>query len=179
MSDNEINPILIEVEEAGIEAYMVDHQRMLDGLDNPSEVNGVGDGTCAGDNYVERESNAMGRDGGANGGEVKPSPVSKDSILICPEPRSDGEIFVGVKSSSPRDERGSVTEEVVENLVAAADSLPRYIMGPYLRISEYLNKSADNTVEILASTPTLRETSYPLSCTLVEARANSGRREGG
>ena len=61
MSDN-------EVEEAGIDAYMVYHQRMLDGLDNPSEVNGVGDGTCAGDNYVERESNAMGRDGGANGG---------------------------------------------------------------------------------------------------------------
>ena len=60
MSDNPTtttNPIPMEVEEGGIEAYMVDYQRMLDGLDNPSEVNRVGVGTCPGDNQVERESN--------------------------------------------------------------------------------------------------------------------------
>ena len=97
------NPIPMEVEEGGIESYMVDFQGMLDGLDNPSEVNGVGVGTCAGENQVERESNAMGRDGGAKDGEVKPLPVSKDSILTCPEPRSDDKSFEGVKSSLPRD----------------------------------------------------------------------------
>ena len=36
-----------------------------------------------------RESNIMGRDGGAKGGEAKPVPMSKDSILSCPELRSD------------------------------------------------------------------------------------------
>ena len=82
MSDNEINPILIEVEEAGIEAYVVDHQRMLDGLDNPSEVNRVGDGTCAGDNYVERESNAMGRDGGPMVAKLSPHPRPRIQSLF-------------------------------------------------------------------------------------------------
>ena len=37
----------------------------------------------------------MGRDGGAKGGEAKPVPMSKDSILSCPELRSDDECFEG------------------------------------------------------------------------------------
>ena len=41
-------PIPMEMEERGFEAYMVDYQGMLDGLDNPSEVNGVGVGTAQG-----------------------------------------------------------------------------------------------------------------------------------
>ena len=64
-------------EEGGIEAYMVDFQGMLDGLDNPSELKGEGVGACAGDDLVVRESNIMGRDGGTKGGEAKPIPVSR------------------------------------------------------------------------------------------------------
>jgi len=52
----------MEVEEGGIEAYMVDFQGMLDGLDNPSEGKGEGVGARAGDDLVVRESNVMGRD---------------------------------------------------------------------------------------------------------------------
>ena len=48
MSDN-FKPVPMEVEEGGIEAYMVDFQGMLDGLDNPSEVKGEGVGACAGE----------------------------------------------------------------------------------------------------------------------------------
>ena len=40
-------PISMEVEEGGIEAYMSYFQGMLDGLDNPSEVSGVGVGTLS------------------------------------------------------------------------------------------------------------------------------------
>jgi len=47
----------------------------------------------------------------------------------------------------PRDERGCDNEEVVKNLSVADDFVPRYIVGPYLRISEYLNKSIVNTVK--------------------------------
>ena len=47
MSDN-IKPVPMEVEEGGIEAYMVDFQGMLDGLDNPSEVKGEGLGPVQG-----------------------------------------------------------------------------------------------------------------------------------
>ena len=78
MSDNQC-PIPMEV--GGIEAYRVDFQGILDGLDNPSEVSGVGVGTCAGDILVERESNAMGRDGGIKDGKAKPLPVS---TFTCP-----------------------------------------------------------------------------------------------
>ena len=92
MTDN-IAQIPMEVKEGGIRAYMVDFQGMLDGLDNPSEVSGVGVGTCAGDTLDERESNAMGRDGGSKDGKAKPLPVS---TYTCPEPRSDGERFEGV-----------------------------------------------------------------------------------
>ena len=45
MSDNisgNVAHIPMEVKEGGIGAYMVDFQGMLDGLDNPSEVSGVG-----------------------------------------------------------------------------------------------------------------------------------------
>jgi len=44
---------------------------------NPSEVQGEGVGDYAGDDLVVRESNVMGRDGGAKGGEAEPLPVSK------------------------------------------------------------------------------------------------------
>ena len=115
MSDNLLN-VPMEVEEGGIGAYMSDFQGMLDGLDNPSEVSGVEVGTCAGDILVERESKAMGRDGGIKDGKAKPLPVSTST---CPEPWSDIESFKGVKSSLPRDKRGRVTDEVVKNLVAA------------------------------------------------------------
>ena len=71
MSDN-FKPVPMEVEEGGIEAYMVDFQGMLDGLDNPSEVKGEGVGACAGEFWVMRESSVMGRDGGAKGSEAKP-----------------------------------------------------------------------------------------------------------
>ena len=47
MSDNN-KPVPMEVEEGGIEAYMVDFQGMLDGLDNPSEVKGEGLGPVQG-----------------------------------------------------------------------------------------------------------------------------------
>ena len=106
MSDNTIT-VPMEVEEGGIDAYMSDFQGMLDRLDNPSEVSGVGVGSCAGDVHVERESNAMGRDGGIEDGKAKPVPVSTST---CPEPRSDIESFEGFKSNLPRDERGCVTE---------------------------------------------------------------------
>ena len=88
MSDKQ-TPIPMEVEEGGIEAYMVNFQGMLDGLDNPSEVKGEGVGACAGDDLVVRESNVMGRDGGIKAGKAKPVPMSKDSILSCPELLSD------------------------------------------------------------------------------------------
>ena len=38
-----------------------------------------------------------------------------------------------------RDERGCINEQVVKNLVIAYDFVPGYVVGPYLRISEYLN----------------------------------------
>ena len=124
MSDN-TNTVPTEVEEAGMDAYMLDFQGMLDRLDNPNEVSGVGVGACAGDIHIERESNAMGRDGGIEDGKAKPLPVS---TYTCPEPRSDIESFGGVKSSLPRDERGCVTDdEVVTNLVVVdKDAIPRY-----------------------------------------------------
>ncbi len=46
--------------------YVVDFERMLDEVDNPSEVNGAGVGTSASDNPVKREPNAMCRDGVVN-----------------------------------------------------------------------------------------------------------------
>ncbi len=61
MSDK---PIPMEVEEAGIDEYMRDFQGMLDGMDNPSEVQGKGVGDCAGGDLVVRESGVMGREGG-------------------------------------------------------------------------------------------------------------------
>ena len=52
------------------------------------------------------------------------------------------------KSISPRDERGCVTEEVVENLVVVdEDTIPCYAVGPYLRICEYLSKGISNTIK--------------------------------
>ena len=38
----------MEVEEVGMEEYMLDYQRMLDGQDSNSEVQGEGVGDCAG-----------------------------------------------------------------------------------------------------------------------------------
>ena len=73
MSDNTNVPM--EVEEDGIDAYMSDFQGMLDRLDNPSEVSGVGVGSRAGEVLVESESNAMGRNGGIEDGKAKPVPV--------------------------------------------------------------------------------------------------------
>ena len=70
------------MKEGGIGAYMVDFQGMLEGLDNPSEVSGVGVGTCAGDTLVERESNALGRDGGSKDGKAKPLLML---TFTCPE----------------------------------------------------------------------------------------------
>ena len=135
----------MEVEEDGIDAYMSDFQGMLDRLGNPSEVSGVGVGSCAGDIHVERESNAMGRNGGIEDGKAKPAPVSTST---CPEPRSDIESVEGVISNLSRDERGCVNEvEVVENLVVAEDAIPRYAVGPYLRIADYLNKSVINSIK--------------------------------
>ena len=140
-------PVPMEVEEVGMDEYMLDFQGMLDRLDYPSEVQGEGVGDCAGDDLVVRESDVMGRDGGAKGGESEPLPMSKDSILSCPENRSDDVGFEGVKSTLPRDERGRVDEEVVKNLDVADDFVPRYVVGPYLRISEYINKNVVNTVK--------------------------------
>ena len=74
---------------------MVDFRGMLEGLDNPREVSGVGVGTCAGDILIEREANAMCRDGGIKDGKTKPLPVS---IFTCPEPWSDDESFEGSPS---------------------------------------------------------------------------------
>jgi len=88
-----------------------------------------------------------GRGGGAKGGDAEPLPVSKDSILSCPVQRSDDFGSEGFNAILPRDERGCVTEEVVENLSVAEDFVARYVVGPYLRISEYLNKSIVNTVK--------------------------------
>ena len=73
--------------------------------------------------------------------------MSKDSILSCPEQRSDDFGSEGFKAILPRDERGCVTEEVVKNLSVADDFVPRYVVGPYLRISEYINKNVVNTVK--------------------------------
>ena len=69
-----------------------------------------------------------------------------DSIQTSSEPKSDGELK-GLKSIMPRDERGCVNEEVVEDLVVAEVSVPRYTVGPYLRISEYLNKCVVSLVK--------------------------------
>jgi len=144
MSDNP-NNVPMEVEEGGIDAYMSDFQGMLDRLDNPSEVSGVGVGSCAGEVLVERESNAMGRNGGIEDGKAKPVPVS---TFTCPEPRSDIESVQGVISNLSRDERGCVNEiEVIENLVVAEDAIPRYAVGPYLRIADYLNKNVINSIK--------------------------------
>ncbi len=115
------NNVPMEVEEAGIDEYMRDFQGMLDRMDNPNEVQGKGDGDCAGGDLVVRESGVMGREGGAEGGEAEPLPVSKDLILSCPVQRSDDSGSEGVNAISPRDERGCVTEEVVENLSVADD----------------------------------------------------------
>ena len=144
MSDNN-NVVPMEVVEGGMDAYMIDFQGMLDRLDNPSEVSGVGVGSCAGEVLVERESNAMGRNGGIEDGKAKPVPVS---TLTCPEPRSDIESVQGAISNLSRDERGCVNEiEVIENLVVAEDAIPRYAVGPYLRIADYLNKCVINSIK--------------------------------
>ena len=45
---NNYKPVPMEVEEGGIEAYMVDFQGMPFGLDNPSEVKGEGVGSVQG-----------------------------------------------------------------------------------------------------------------------------------
>jgi len=58
--------IPMEVEEAGIDDYMLDFQGMLDRLDSPSEVQGEGVGDCAGGDLVVRESGVMGREGGGS-----------------------------------------------------------------------------------------------------------------
>ena len=50
---------------------------MLDEVDNPSEVNRVGVGTSARDNPVNKEPNAMCRDGVVKGGEVKPNTLHR------------------------------------------------------------------------------------------------------
>ena len=47
MSDNN-KVVPMEVEEGGMDAYMIDFQGMLDRLDNPSEVSGVGVGPVQG-----------------------------------------------------------------------------------------------------------------------------------
>ena len=57
-------PIPMEGEEVGREEYMLDYQRMLDGPDSPSEVQGEGVGDCAGGVLVVREAGVMGREGG-------------------------------------------------------------------------------------------------------------------
>ena len=57
-------PIPMEVEEVGMEEYMLDYQRMLDGPDSPSEVQGEGVGDCAGGVLVVREAGVMGREWG-------------------------------------------------------------------------------------------------------------------
>ena len=85
--------------------------------------------------------------GGAEGGDAEPLPESKNSILLCPEQRSDDFGSERVNLTLPRDVRGRVNEEVVGNLSVANDFVPRYVVGPYLRISEYLNKSIVNTVK--------------------------------
>ena len=83
-------PVPMEVEEVGMDDYMLDFQGMLDRLDSPSEVQGEGVGDYAGDDLVVRESDVMGKEGGgAKGGDAEPLPVSKDSILSCPEHQSD------------------------------------------------------------------------------------------
>ena len=80
--------------------------------------------------------------------------VAKLSQYPCPRIQSFLVLNFGLmmsvlkgKSISPRDERGCVTEEVVKKLVIANDSILCYVVGPYLRISEYLNKSVVNTVK--------------------------------
>ena len=74
-------PVPMEVEEAGIDDYMLDFQGMLDRLDSPSEVQGEGVGDCAGGDLVVRESGVMGREGGAEGGDAEPLPVSCRALL--------------------------------------------------------------------------------------------------
>ena len=100
MSEHTV-PIPMEVEEVGMEEYMLDYQRMLDGPDSPSEVQGEGVGDCAGGVLVVREADVMGREGGAEGGDAEPLPESKDSILLCPERRSDDFDSEGVNSTLP------------------------------------------------------------------------------
>ena len=140
-------PVPMEVEEVGMEEYMLDYQGMLDEPDSPSEVQGEGVGGCIGSDLVVREADVMGREGGAEGGDAEPLPESKDSILPCPEHRSDDFGSERVNLTKPRDVRGRVNEEVVGNLSVADDFVPRYVVGPYLRISEYLNKSIVNMVK--------------------------------
>ena len=123
MSDK---PIPMEVEEAGIDDYMLDFQGMLDRLDSPSEVQGEGVGDCAGGDLVVRESGVMGREGGAEGGDAEPLPVSKESILSCPEQRFDDFGSEGFNAILPRDVRGCVTEEVVRPVM----DRPKPTLGP-------------------------------------------------
>ena len=103
-------PIPMEVEEVGMEEYMLDYQGMLDEPDSPSEVRGEVVGDCAGGVLDVREADVMGREGGAKGGDAEPLPVSKDSILLCPERRSDDFDSEGFNSTSPRDARGRVIQ---------------------------------------------------------------------
>ena len=109
-----------------MEEYMLDYQRMLDGPDSPSEVRGEVVGDCAGGVLDVREADGMGRVGGAKGGDAEPLPMSKDSILSCPEHRSDDVGSEGVNSILPRDERGCVTEEVVRPVM----DRPKPTLGP-------------------------------------------------
>ena len=61
-------PVPMEVEEVGMDDYMLDFQGMLDRLDSPSEVQGEGVGDCAGDDLVVRESDVLGKEGGGQRG---------------------------------------------------------------------------------------------------------------
>ena len=74
----------MEVEECWMGGYVVDFERMLDEVDNPSEVNGAVVGTSARDNPVKREPNAMCRDGVVKGGEVKPNTLHRVPPLTPP-----------------------------------------------------------------------------------------------
>ena len=68
MSDK---PVPMEVEEVGMDDYMLDFQGMLDRLDSPSEIHGEGVGDCAGDDSVVREESLMSLAG--RGGTLGPS----------------------------------------------------------------------------------------------------------
>ena len=72
------------------------------------------------------------RRGGAKGGNAEPLPMSKDSILSCPEYQSVDVGYEGVKSTLPRDERGCVNEEVVKFLLTKSwDMLTRPMPGQF------------------------------------------------